>query len=104
FTRCTPQRGLCWPLAFAFVLLVSTKAMADSGLLFEVSADKGATADFSAGGTPEPTFLSEVTVIPGGAKGPGLSCGNVQRLAWRAPGNIQAQRGTLSFFWRSRYP
>jgi hypothetical protein len=104
FTRCTPQRGLCWPLAFAFVLLLSTKAMAASGLLFEVSADKGATADFSAGGTPEPTFLSEVTVIPDGAKGPALSCGNVQRLAWRAPGNIQAQRGTLSFFWRSRYP
>lgn len=78
--------------------------MAENGLLFEVSADKGATADFSAGGTPEPTFLSEVTVIPDGAKGPALSCGNVQRLAWRAPGNIQAQRGTLSFFWRSRYP
>ena len=103
-TRCTSQRGLCWPLAFAFVLFLSTRAMADHGLLFEVSADKGATADFSAGGTPEPTFLSEVTVIPDGAKGPALSCGNVQRLAWRAPGNIQAQRGTLSFFWRSRYP
>jgi hypothetical protein len=25
-------------------------------------------------------------------------------LAYRAPGNIYAQRGTLSFFWRSRYP
>jgi hypothetical protein len=25
-------------------------------------------------------------------------------LAWNAPGNIYAQRGTLSFFWRSRTP
>jgi len=25
-------------------------------------------------------------------------------LCWWAPGNIYSQRGTLSFFWRSRYP
>ena len=25
-------------------------------------------------------------------------------VAWNAPGNIRAERGTLSFFWRSRTP
>ncbi|MFC3213332.1 hypothetical protein [Novosphingobium panipatense] len=25
-------------------------------------------------------------------------------VAWQAPGNIYAQRGTLSFFWRSHAP
>ncbi|MEO6004629.1 MAG: LamG-like jellyroll fold domain-containing protein [Opitutus sp.] len=74
------------------------------GLLFYLSADHGTTADFSAGGTPEPTFDSEVTAIPDGASGPALSCGNFQRLAWSASGNIYAQRGTLSFAWRAREP
>ena len=87
-------------------LVVSTLAVATDtpSLLFYVSGEKGTTADFSAGGTPEPNFDSEVTRIPDGAKGAALSCGDLQRLAWWAPGNIYAQRGTLSFFWRSRYP
>src|SRR5260221_2923042 len=87
-------------------LVVSTLvAGADTpSLLFYVSGENGTTADFSAGGTPEPNFDSEVTRIPDGAKGAGLSCGDLQRLAWWAPGNVYAQRGTLSFFWRSRYP
>ena len=74
------------------------------GLLFYLSADRGLTADYSAGGTPEPNFASEVTVIPDGANGPGLQCGHTQLLSYWAPGNIHAQRGTLSFFWRSREP
>jgi hypothetical protein len=76
----------------------------DNGLLFYLSGEKGTTADFSAGGTPEPNFDFEITRIPDGAKGAALSCGDLQRLCWWAPGNIYAQRGTLSFFWRSRYP
>src|SRR4029079_14621436 len=32
-----------------------------------------------------------------------LSAADDVVLAWKAPGNIYAQRGTLSFFWRSRY-
>ena len=89
------------------VLLFPTflaRAADDRGLLFYVSGDKGTTAGFSAGGTPEPNFDFEVTRIPDGAKGAALQCGDHQRLAWWAPGNIYAQRGTLSFFWRSRYP
>ena len=74
------------------------------GLLFYLSGEQGTTADYSAGGTPAPNFDAEVTRIADGAKGAALSCGDLQRLAWRAPGNIYAQRGTLSFFWRSRYP
>src|SRR5260221_175529 len=87
-------------------LVVSTLvAGADTpSLLFYVSGENGTTADYSAGGTPEPNFDSEVTRIPDGAKGAALRCGDLQRLAWWAPGNIYAQRGTLSFFWRSRYP
>jgi hypothetical protein len=73
------------------------------GLLFYLSGEQGTTADYSAGGTPAPTFDAEITRIAAGARGAALSCGDLQRLAWRAPGNIYAQRGTLSFFWRSRY-
>src|SRR5882724_2513437 len=72
-----------------------------SGLLFYLSGDKGTTADVAAPDTAEPTFLAEVDKIADGAKGAALACGDYQRLAWRAPGNIYAQRGTLSFFWRS---
>jgi hypothetical protein len=74
------------------------------GLLFYVSGDHGTTADVAAPGTAEPSFVNDVTTIPDGAKGPALQCADLQRLAWWAPGNIYAQRGTLSFFWRSRYP
>jgi hypothetical protein len=74
------------------------------GLLFYLSGEHGTTADYSAAGTPEPTFDYQVSRIADGARGAALSCGDLQRLAWRASGNIFAQRGTLSFFWRSRYP
>lgn len=76
----------------------------EPGLLFSLSGDHGTTADFSAGGTPEATFVSDVTTIPDGERGAALRCGNLQRLAWWAPGNIYAQRGTLAFFWRAREP
>jgi Concanavalin A-like lectin/glucanases superfamily len=76
----------------------------EPGLLFYLSGENVTTADFSAGGTPEPNFDFEVTRIADGAKGAALQCGDLQRLSWWAPGNIYAQRGTLSFFWRSRYP
>ncbi len=77
---------------------------AGPGLLFYLSGEKGTTADFSAGGTPVPNFDFQLTKIPDGAHGAALSSGDQQRLAYAAPGNIYAQRGTLSLFWRSRYP
>lgn len=94
-----------WLLLAGTGALFGAAAMraADPGLLFYVSGEKGTTADYSAGGTAEPSNVAEITPIPDGAKGAALSCADLQRLAWWAPGNIYAQRGTLSFFWRARY-
>ncbi|HWA11403.1 MAG TPA: LamG-like jellyroll fold domain-containing protein, partial [Opitutaceae bacterium] len=92
-------------LAVALLAGPSARAAdsAEPGLLFYLSGEKGTTPDFSAAGTTEPNFVAEITKIPDGAKGAALSCGDLQKLAYTAPGNIYAQRGTLSFFWRSRY-
>ncbi len=90
--------------ALAPLSAATAESPGSPGLLFYVSGEKGTTADFSAAGTPAPTYESEITSIPDGAKGKALSCSDLEKLAWRAPGNIYAQRGTLSFFWRSRYP
>ena len=93
--------------AFIFTLIsaaVSAAPAPSNGLLFYLSADHGTTADIAAPGTAAPTFVNDVSTIPDGAQGAALRCEDLQRLAWSAPGNIYAQRGTLSFFWRSRYP
>lgn len=96
-----PAAALCGPPLLA---AAPAPMPAEPGLLFSLSSDHGTTAEFSAAGTPQPTFDSEVTVVPDGASGPALRCGSFQRLAWSAPGNIYAQRGTLAFFWRAREP
>ena len=74
------------------------------GLLFYLSGDHGFDADYAAGGVPEPNYQSDVRILPGGAKGFYIQCGNSQLLSYWAPGNIYAQRGTLAFDWRSRDP
>jgi hypothetical protein len=76
----------------------------EPGLLFYLSGDHEFIADYAAGGDPAPNFLRDVKIIPDGAKGAGFECANTQLLSYWAPGNIYAERGTLSFFWRSRYP
>ena len=76
----------------------------ESGLLFYLSGNKGFTADFAAGGQDLPNYLRDVSIIPDGAQGPGFKAEDTQLMTYWAPGNIYAQRGTLSFFWRSRYP
>ena len=76
----------------------------EPGLLFYLSADHGFNADYAAGGDPVPNFLSDVKILPGGAKGSYIQCGNNQLLSYWAPGNIYSQRGTVSFYWRSRDP
>jgi hypothetical protein len=96
-----PLRALA---PFLVAALTTTASAAENGLLFHLSGDHGTTADFSAAGRPTPTYEAEITPIPDGARGGALRCGDKQTLAYRAPGNIQAQRGTLAFFWRSRYP
>ncbi len=81
---------------------VSAPPAGDPGLLFYLSGEHGFHADVSAGGTPEPNYLKDVKTRPGGAHGSYLQCGNDQLLSYWAPGNIYSQRGTLSFYWRSR--
>jgi Concanavalin A-like lectin/glucanases superfamily len=76
----------------------------EPGLLFYLSGDHGFNADYAANGMPAPNYLSDVKILSGGAKGSYLQCGNNQLLSYWAPGNIYAQRGTLSFYWRSRDP
>jgi hypothetical protein len=75
----------------------------EPGLLFYLSADHGFRADYAAG-KPDPNYLKDVKIVLGGVKGSFLECGNDQLLSYWAPGNIYSQRGTLSFFWRSRMP
>jgi hypothetical protein len=74
----------------------------EPGLLFYLSGDHGFNADYAAGGVPAPNYLSDVKILPGGAKGSYLQCGDNQLLSYWAPGNIYAQRGTLDFDWRPR--
>ncbi|HEV7474005.1 MAG TPA: LamG-like jellyroll fold domain-containing protein, partial [Pyrinomonadaceae bacterium] len=76
----------------------------EPGLLFYLSGDHEFTADYAAGGDPTPNFLHDVKLISDGARGRGFECANTQLLSYWAPGNIYAERGTLSFAWRSRYP
>ncbi len=76
----------------------------EPGLLFYASGDKDLNADYAAGGNPVPNYLKDVKIVPGGVSGPFIQCGDSQLLSWWAPGNIHAQRGTLSFFWRARTP
>ncbi len=76
----------------------------EPGLLFYLSGDHGFNADYAAGGNPTPNFLKDVKILPDGARGSYLQCGNNQLLSYWAPGNIYSQRGTLSFYWRSRDP
>lgn len=75
---------------------------AEPALLFKVSGDKGLVADVAAG-DPIPNFADKVTPIDGKA-GQGFHAEDDGIVSWNAPGNIQAQRGALSFFWRSGYP
>jgi hypothetical protein len=82
----------------------SGHAPPEPGLLFYLSGDRGYRADYAAGGNSDPNYLYDVRILPGGAKGSYLQCGNDQLLSYWAPGNIYSQRGTLSFYWRSRDP
>ena len=93
----------------ALMLLTGTAFAADPpkkdpGLLFYLSGDHGFRADYAAGGHADPNYLKDVKILPSGARGSYLQCGNDQLLSYWAPGNIYSQRGTLSFYWRSRDP
>lgn len=97
----TPGQG---QLASPAAVAPTASDAKEPGLLFYLSGDHGFKADYAAGGNPAPNFQSDVQILPGGAKGSYIQCGNNQLLSYWAPGNIYAQRGTLSFYWRSRDP
>jgi hypothetical protein len=76
----------------------------EPGLLFYLSGDQSFNADYAAGGNPVPNYVKDVKIVPGGVHGSYVECSNNQLLSYWAPGNIYSQRGTLSFYWRSRTP
>ncbi|WP_395334793.1 LamG-like jellyroll fold domain-containing protein [Novosphingobium sp. BL-8H] len=78
-------------------------AQESDGLLFHAPLDRGFDAIVS-GGAATPNFKSDVTITPDGAIGGAGRWSDGGYVAWEAPGNIYAQRGTLSFFWRSHTP
>jgi hypothetical protein len=84
-------------------VLTATSAFAadNSGLLFYQSFDTSLTADI-AHGEAQPNFADKIKLVPNGRRGSALSTADDNVLAWKAPGNIYAQRGTVSFFWRAR--
>ena len=98
------------PLVLLFVqspLLSQDKnqrSVLEPGLLFYLSGEHGFNADYSAGGTPAPNYLANVKLIADGIKGKAFQCEDKQLMSYWAPGNIYAERGTLSFFWRAREP
>ena len=94
-------------IACGLLLVQAPRAQAPqagSGLLFYLSGDHGLTADYAANGKVAPNFAADVRLIGDGAKGPGFECAHTQLLSYWAAGNVYAERGTLSFFWRSREP
>ena len=76
----------------------------EPGLLFYLSGDHGFNADYAAAAIPSRITRATSRFSPAASHGSYIQCGNNQLLSYWAPGNIYSQRGTLSFFWRSRDP
>ena len=76
---------------------------ASDGLLFSLSFDNGFVAERAAG-APDPIFAGGVQLNTTGATGNAITTGESTGLAWGAPGNIYAERGLVSFFWRPDQP
>ncbi|WP_369062092.1 LamG-like jellyroll fold domain-containing protein [Caulobacter sp. 73W] len=91
-------------LAGVALLMASTATTAYAeGLLFRASGDVGLTAD-QAGGDKTPNFQEKMSVVANGRLGGAMARADDGAVAWKAPGNLYAQRGTVSFFWRAREP
>src|SRR5882757_4787771 len=94
------RAGLAASVALAAFGPAIPAAAAAPKLLFRLSADKGFVAE-TAGGDAVPNFQDKVRIVPDGALGGAIQWDDDGVVAWNAPGNIYAQRGTLAFFWRS---
>src|SRR3569623_157665 len=97
------RRRLLVTSALALWSVPPAMAQDASGLLFRASADKRLNADVAVG-DPVPNFRSGVDVVPDGAIGGAARWQDDGYVAWKAPGSIRAERGTLAFFWRARTP
>ncbi|WP_372356622.1 LamG-like jellyroll fold domain-containing protein [Xanthomonas sp. NCPPB 3443] len=93
-----------WTSVLLLIALPMRAAAADAPeLLFRVSADQSLQADV-ARGDGVPNFRDKIALVPTGKRGNAIEWADDGVLSWNAPGNLYTQRGTLSFFWRSRYP
>ncbi|MEG0192348.1 MAG: LamG-like jellyroll fold domain-containing protein [Stenotrophomonas sp.] len=100
-----PHRSTLSRCLLLVVALVAGPAMAATDaptLLFHVDAGKGLEA-VVAQGEAVPNFRDKVDIVDDGARGKAIQWQDDGVLAWDAPGNILAQRGTLAFDWRARY-
>ncbi len=101
---CSPRTFLPSALLGLLGLLAGAAGAAETPrLLFQATADKGFDADVAAG-DPVPNFRDKVALVDNGRSGKAIEWADDGVLAWNAPGNLYAQRGTLAFFWRARYP
>ena len=92
----------CLLLAVALAAGPATAAADVPTLLFHVDANHGLQA-VTAHGEAVANFRDKVAVVDDGEHGKAIQWEDDGVLAWDAPGNILAQRGTLAFDWRSRY-
>ena len=76
----------------------------ERGLLFRLSGRYGFNANYAAGGQTLPNYLRNVQITEDGPYWHAVEADDFPLLSYWAPGNIYAQRGTLSFFWRSHHP
>src|SRR3569832_216673 len=104
------RAGRALALAAAIVLGISAAPpqdntpFADPGLLFN-NANNYHDGSAIAIGPYRPRFMDRAKVLPGGPHGHAyLQLADDGVIAWRAAGNIYAQRGTLAFQWRARTP
>src|SRR5436305_206216 len=98
------RRTSLWVLAAALAAQEAGAQTPDQpGLLFRMSADHDLTAEI-AHGEARPNFRAHVDIVPDGAIGGAARWADDGYVAWQAPGNMRAARGTLSFFWRARTP
>ncbi len=74
--------------------------MNKQGLLFAWSGQNQFDADF-ARGSAQADFAQDASLEADETHGRALRCGAHVRMSWRAPGNLYAQAGTISFYWRA---
>ncbi|WP_303637364.1 LamG-like jellyroll fold domain-containing protein [Stenotrophomonas tuberculopleuritidis] len=100
-----PHRSTLFHCVLLAVAVAAGPAMAATDtptLLFHVDADSGLEA-VVAHGEAVPNFRDRIDIVDDGARGKAIQWQDDGVLAWNAPGNILAQRGTLAFDWRARY-